>query len=157
MLLTNPAIAVSILLGSIVFFIAIMFLLFWREKAVRDHRLQLLQLEHQKKKEEEERQARDMERYDLGERQRREEEIELSKTAGMGTGGYIIVDLPDDQRPFFHDLLKGFEDYARLRGYTISFSIDASFSARIAFKFTLKNNIVNIAPEKVRAGLQRLC
>jgi hypothetical protein len=30
--------------------------------------------------------------------------------AGAGSGGFIVIDLPDEQRPFFHDLLKGFED-----------------------------------------------
>jgi hypothetical protein len=46
--------------------------------------------------------------------------------------------------------LKGFEDYAKIRGYEISFSIDASMIGRIAFKFTVKNDGVVVGPERVR-------
>ena len=72
------------------------------------------------------------------------------EAAGPGSGGYIVLDLPNDKRPLFHDLLKGFEDYSRLKGYEVNFSIDATFKDKIAFKFTVAEDLVNIAPERVR-------
>lgn len=35
------------------------------------------------------------------------EKDELRKNSGAGSGGYIILDIPNNQRPMFHDLLKG--------------------------------------------------
>ena len=35
-----------------------------------------------------------------------------------GTSGYIIIDLPEKQKSLFHDLLKGFEDFAKIKGYS---------------------------------------
>jgi DNA-binding LacI/PurR family transcriptional regulator len=75
------------------------------------------------------------------ERARREVE-----EARVGSGGYIVVEMPEEDRPLFHDLLKGFEDYAKLKGYQISFSIDSSSIGRIAFKFTVKNDGVVVGP-----------
>ncbi len=71
-----------------------------------------------------------------------------------GSGGYIVVEMPEKDRSLFHDLLKGFEDYAKLKGYQISFSIDSSLVGRIAFKFTVKNHGVVIGPERVRADFR---
>jgi len=48
----------------------------------------------------------------------------MAETTGLNSGGYIIFDMPDAKKGMFHDLLKGFEDYAQLRGYIITFSID---------------------------------
>ncbi|MCX5895880.1 MAG: hypothetical protein NTZ51_08640 [Proteobacteria bacterium] len=62
--------------------------------------------------------------------------------------------MPDDHRPLFHDLLKGFEEYARLKGYGVSFSIDATFKNRIAFKFTLTDPGVVVGTERVRQDLK---
>jgi hypothetical protein len=72
--------------------------------------------------------------------ERQQEWQAVAASAGAGSGGYIVVDMPEKDRPFFHDLLKGFEDYAKLKGYDLSFSIDSSFEGRIAFKFTVKND-----------------
>ena len=54
--------------------------------------------------------------------------------------------MTEKERPLFHDLLKGFEDYAKLKGYDLTFSIDSSFDGRIAFKFTVKNDGVVVGP-----------
>ena len=86
-------------------------------------------------------------RYDA---RRQEEERLTREKAGTGSGGYIVMDMGDKERPFFHDLLKGFEDYAKLKGYEIAFSIDASFENRIAFKFTVKADGVVVSSERVR-------
>lgn len=77
-------------------------------------------------------------------------EPDTASSAGNGSGGFIIMDMPDNDRPLFHDLLKGFEDFARLKGYMIAFSIDSTFAGRIAFKFTIKDDGVVVGPERVR-------
>ena len=69
---------------------------------------------------------------------------------GPEAGGYIVLDLPEAQRPFFHDLLRGFEEYAQLKGYGISFSVDSSLGDRIGFKFTLRDSGVVVPTERVR-------
>jgi hypothetical protein len=74
--------------------------------------------------------------------------------AGTGSGGYIVIEMPERDRPHFHDLLKGFEDYAKVKGYEISFSIDSSFEGRIAFKFTVKNDGVVVGSERVRKDFE---
>lgn len=81
---------------------------------------------------------------------RSEEEKLVVAGAGTGSGGYIVLDMPEKDRSLFHDLLKGFEDFAKLKGYTIAFSIDATFGHRIAFKFTVKDEGVVVGPERVR-------
>jgi hypothetical protein len=93
---------------------------------------------------------RDMELQHEYERINNESKRLEEQSAGMGSGGYIIIDMPDQDRPFFHDLLKGFEDYAKLKGYSIAFSIDATYGGKIAFKFTGKNDGVVVGPERVR-------
>jgi hypothetical protein len=91
--------------------------------------------------------AQEHAQYEAGER---EEQRLTAEKAGTGSGGYIVMDMPEKDRPFFHDLLKGFEDYARLKGYHIAFSIDSSFNGRIAFKFTILNDGFVVGPERVR-------
>lgn len=81
---------------------------------------------------------------------RKLEEQVAKDNANLGSGGYIVVDMPETERPLFHDLLKGFEDYGRLKGYQIAFSIDSSMENRIAFKFTLKNTKSHVETESVR-------
>jgi hypothetical protein len=80
-------------------------------------------------------------------------EVEQELT-GLSAGGYIILDLPDNLRSMFHDLLKGFEDYAKLKGYEIIFSIDNSLQNKIAFKFTLQNDGVNVSTQTVRQDIK---
>lgn len=111
--------------------------------------------ENEWKKEQEERSLRLEERRLDEEREaryegRRAEEEKLAANTGTGSGGYIVMEMSERERPVFHDLLKGFEDYAKLKGYQIAFSIDSSFDHRIAFKFTVKNDGVVVGPERVR-------
>ncbi len=74
--------------------------------------------------------------------------------AGPNAGGYIIFDMPEAKKGVFHDLLKGFEDYAKLRGYSITFSIDNSFPNKTAFKFTFDNRGINVSSAQVRQDLK---
>jgi len=61
--------------------------------------------------------------------------------------------MPEAKKAMFHDLLKGFEDYAKLRGYVISFSIDNSSADKVAFKFTLNSSGINVSPQTVRRDI----
>jgi len=54
-------------------------------------------------------------------------------------GGYITVDMPEERKSLFHDLLKGFEDYAALKGYKVNVSIDSSLSGKVAFKIVVND------------------
>lgn len=150
MLLDNVNVVVTMIIGSLGLAIAFMFFWSWREKSKRDFEIQMKQISIDEKRIEEEREEKERDRYEKHNQQKKEEDKEIGKIAGGGKGGYIILDLPDDKRPFFHDLLKGFEDYARLKGYSVAFSVDATFSDRIAFKFTLKEGAVNVGTEKIR-------
>lgn len=80
------------------------------------------------------------------------ERIEEQK-AGTNSGGYILVELPDEMRSIFTDLLKGFEEYARLRGYHVSFSVDTSIPNKIAFKFTLQDGGISVSTQTVRKDI----
>ena len=79
-----------------------------------------------------------------------ERERFTASNSGAGSGGYVMIDVPDADRSLFHDLAKGFEDYARLKGYGVSFSIDNSWEGRTAYKFTVTNRGVTIGSEQVR-------
>jgi hypothetical protein len=81
-------------------------------------------------------------------------EVAAASNSGAGSGGFIIIDMPEKDRSLFHDLLKAFEDYARLKGYSIAFSIDATFVDRIAFKFTVKDEGFAVGPDMVRRDLK---
>ena len=81
------------------------------------------------------------------------ESKDASEGAGLNSGGYIIFDMPEAKKGVFHDLLKGFEDYAKLRGYIISFSIDNSFPNKSAFKFTLDSQGIIVSTTQVRQDL----
>jgi len=71
-----------------------------------------------------------------------------------GYGGFIILDLPEEHRSIFNDLLKGFEEYAKLKGYTIYFSADNSMPHKIAFKFTLGDVGLSVSTQKVRKDIE---
>jgi len=68
--------------------------------------------------------------------------------------GYILINLPDSQKTIFMDLLKGFEEYAILKGYRISFSYDGSLPNKVAFRFTILQGGITVSSDKVREDLQ---
>lgn len=131
--------------------LGMIFLTTWRQERRRDYEFRMKQLMIGEERREKEEREREWKRY---EREKKEEDASLRSSSGVGTGGYIILELPEEQRPFFHDLLHGFEEYAKLKGYSVSFSIDATFNERIAFKFTLKDEAFNVGPERVRRDFQ---
>ena len=65
-------------------------------------------------------------------------------------GGYIKVEVPEEHQSLFHDFLKGFEDFASLQGYKVSFSADASSGNIFSFKFTILESGISVSTSKVK-------
>lgn len=104
--------------------LAMMFFKEWRMSRDRDYafrkeELQLRQLEIEKNK----------------------NSINIENANGSETdlGGYITLEMPEERKSLFHDLLKGFEDYAALKGYKVSVSIDSSLNGKISFKLVVND------------------
>lgn len=61
----------------------------------------------------------------------------------FGTGsllersGYTVLDIMEHERGLLVDVLRGFEDYAKLKGYGVTGSYDTSVRGTVAVKFTL--------------------
>lgn len=68
-------------------------------------------------------------------------------------GGYVVVDIPNENKSLFQDLLKGFEEYAEAKGYKVTISTDTSIDGKIAFKFTILEYGVTTSPNQVKRDL----
>jgi hypothetical protein len=64
-------------------------------------------------------------------------------------GGYIVLEMSEDKKALFHDVLKGFEDYAKLKGYEIRFSVDTGQPEKIAFNFTIMSCGITVSTQQV--------
>jgi hypothetical protein len=132
--------------------------IYWKRERRLDREIQMRELDMRREREKEEAERRERERdnarYERYAQEKKEEEDKIRNRAGGGTGGYIVLDLPDAQRGLFQDLLKGFEEYARLKGYSVSFSVDTTFHDRIAFKFTLTDPDVVVGNDRIRKDLK---
>lgn len=174
--LYDPTFLGIVLVGSLILAIAMLGFQLWvRERRTAERRRHEQQLrddalrEEQQRRDDEWRKVQhEMEQRRIALEERREEkrheEAEMARwearrmeedklaagNAGAGSGGYIVVEMSEKERPLFHDLLKGFEDYAKLKGYHIAFSIDSSRNEKIAFKFTIKDDGLGVGAERVR-------
>ena len=91
----------------------------------------------------------------------RRSELKLKENArsaetGPGTtlyGGYVFVDMPDEYKGLFHDMLRGFEDYASAKGYRVSIAIDTTLPGRVGFRFTIVDEGVTVATTTVRSDI----
>lgn len=153
-MLYSPTFLAALLVTSVVLVVSMFGLQIWMRERRREAELRAIEQAKQDEREtkrlelEERRlEAQEQARYEAG---KLEEDRVAAGTSGAGSGGYIVVDMPEKERPLFHDLLKGFEDYAKLKGYHISFSIDASVVGRIAFKFTVRDDGFVVGAERVR-------
>lgn len=54
-------------------------------------------------------------------------------------GGYVTINIPEDRKSVFQDLLKGFEEYAQIKGYKVSVSVDSSTAGKISFKISIND------------------
>lgn len=98
-----------------------MFLREWREGRRRDHELRKDELSFKK-----------------NEKNVNNINIETKKNEPMSDlGGYITIDMPEERKSGFQDILKGFEEYTSLKGYKVSISSDLSIKDKISFKITI--------------------
>jgi hypothetical protein len=140
-------------LNAVALLVAVSFGMFFALRWERNNRRDRARREQQEKEQEERRRhEEESRRYQEAERRTAEEEASARKEA-VASGGYLVVDLPEHQKPLFHDLLKGFEEYAQIRGYVIKFSVDNSVPHKIAFKFTLTEAGITVSTAQVRRDL----
>lgn len=106
--------------------VAILFWFEWRSSRRRDHELRMKDFDIRFRKEKEQKEAVN------------NIVVENSNDhISRDPGGYITLKMPEDKKSIFHDLLKGFEEYAMLKGYKVSVSVDTSSYGEISFKITI--------------------
>lgn len=114
------------------------------------------------------RSRREDQRYKAQELKLREYEIELNSKAGSinvennntspeesktDLNGYVFMSVGEDKKSIFSEMLKGFEDYAKLKGYHVSLSVDTSIKDKVGFKFTLHEEGVSVSPSVVKSDI----
>lgn len=67
--------------------------------------------------------------------------------------GYTFLSVNEDKKSIFSEMLKGFEEYAKLKGYHISLSVDSSIKNKVGFKFTLHEEGVSVSTQKVKSDI----
>ncbi len=70
-----------------------------------------------------------------------------------GNGGYVFIDVLDEYKGLFHDAIRGFEEFARLKGYRVSIAVDTTPPGKVGFKFTILNQGVTVSTETVRSDV----
>ena len=66
-------------------------------------------------------------------------------------GGFAFIDVPDERKSLFHDMMKGFEEFAKLKGYRVSIAIDTTPPGKVGLRFTILEQGVTVATETVRS------
>lgn len=69
------------------------------------------------------------------------------------SGGYVTLKMDEERKSIFHDLLKGFEEYAAIKGYKASVSVDPSKDGEISFKITIEEYGVTTSSSSVKHDL----
>lgn len=64
--------------------------------------------------------------------------------------GYAFFDIPDEYKALFSEAMQGFTEYAKLKGYNISFAVDATPPGRVGIKFTILDAGVTVSTATVR-------
>lgn len=113
----------------------------WKKQKDREHYLRLREL-NLKEKEIEESSARGNSIH-----------IENAANQQADLGGYITLDIPEERKSLFHDLLKGFEDYAAVKGYKVNVAIDSSVNGKISFKIVVDDFGIVGSKESVKRDL----
>lgn len=111
--------------GTVLVFFAVIFLKEWRKSRERDFELKKVEIDLKYK-----------------ELERSENNVVIkneNQTSSADLGGYITIEIPEDRKSIFQDLLKGFEEYALLKGYKVSVSIDSSEIGKISFKIVVND------------------
>ncbi len=66
---------------------------------------------------------------------------------------YKVFNMPNCEKNIFHDALKGFEEFSKLKGYIVFLSIDTSLNDKIAFKFDLPDGSSKWSRNKIYKNL----
>lgn len=69
-------------------------------------------------------------------------------------GGFVFFEMDEEKKLFFQSVMSGFEDYASLKGYDISFSIDTSKESRVGIRFTINDVGVTVGSKAVRKDIE---
>jgi hypothetical protein len=67
--------------------------------------------------------------------------------------GYVFMSVDEGKKSTFSEMLKGFEEYAKLKGYQASLSVETSVKDKIGFKFTLHEEGVSVSAHKVKSDI----
>jgi hypothetical protein len=120
---------------------AFLFFLEWRRSQREQHKLKLEELE--------------LRRYEF-ESNREGTKINIDNaqnspdTDETDLNGYVFMPVDEAKKSIFTEILKGFEEYAKLKGYSASLSIDTSIKNKVGFKFTLHEDGVSVSTKKVK-------
>ncbi|MHC1671708.1 hypothetical protein ACODUM_02500 [Stenotrophomonas maltophilia] len=112
--------------------------------------------ERAKEREIDAQQRHDQQQFAEEQAQRRfdEENRRAQNQQSTNSGGYIVIDMPEEQKSMFFDVLKGFEEFSKLKGYSVSFSLDNSVADKVSFKFTILDQGITVSTKKVQADLR---
>ncbi len=76
-----------------------------------------------------------------------------NKSSSADLGGYVTIGIPEERKSIFHDLLKGFEEYASIMGCKVSVSIDSSEIGKISFKIVINDFGVTSNRQSIKQDL----
>ena len=68
-------------------------------------------------------------------------------------GGYVFFEMPDDYKSWFHDIVKGFEEFAKLKGYRVSIAVDTTPPGKVGLRFTILDQGVTVSTNTVRSDV----
>lgn len=142
----------SILLAAMVFAVYFAMQFSRRQDRIREEE----RLERYAEREHEMRERREQQQIaeKLAQMRSDEERLRAQNQQSANSGGYIVVDMPDEHKSMFFDVLKGFEEFAKLKGYSVSFSLDGSVTDKVAFKFTILDQGLTVPIKKVESDLR---
>lgn len=69
-------------------------------------------------------------------------------------GGYEFITIDDEFKPVFLDVMNGFADYAKMKGYEVEISIDNSHSGKVGLRVAILDRGVTVSTNTVRNDVQ---
>lgn len=65
-------------------------------------------------------------------------------------GGFVFVDVAEDKKTFFVDVMNGFSDFARLKGYEVELALDTRVPGKVGIRITILGFGVTVSTANVR-------
>lgn len=78
----------------------------------------------------------------------------INKEIFLSRMHYKVHTMPNSDKSIFHDALKGFEEYSKLKGYVVLLSIDTSLDNKVAYKFDFQTGSSYWSRNKIRDDLK---